>query len=319
MGKKIKDLPLVGQVTDAQKVPIGNTGTDAAVSASVAQIKEHVTKEINEELTALDHKVGEIDATLGRYAERASVLLEVGMDNMAIDAATGKPVAKSGWAISKPFTIQRGNEYLVKVGQTDGSVWAAAEQSIYEWDEVIVNEETGEETIVHHTDISYSKKVQLNAGAELPLDGYLRILGMPNDFDIVVSYHKASADTTIKVRRDGLTANICTRVGNQEAEQSDALNELDERTSEAVNAKRDYIDVVNDYLANGYPTTLYGHGTPSASVLPLNLPKHLPWSGTPEHISQRYVDVDATSGGLYYAKPTLNTFGYITAYTWAQA
>lgn len=276
-------------------------------------------KDLSEELTALDLKVGEINATLGQYAERASVLLEVGMDNMAIDAATGKPITKNGWAISKPFTIQRGNEYLVKVGQTDGSVWAAAEQSIYEWDEVIVDEETGEETIVHHTDISYSKKVQLNAGAELPLDGYLRILGMPNDFDIVVSYHKASADTTIKVRRDGLTANICTQVGNQEAEQSDALNELDERASEAANAKRDFVDVVNDYLANGYPTTLYGHGTPSASVLPLNLPKHLPWSGTPEHIAQRYVNVDATSGGLYYAKPTLNTFGYITAYTWAQA
>lgn len=312
---------------DAQEAARQRSATDqrAAEAAEFASKEaqrdaaiEEATK-VSSKVDTLDLKVGEINATLGQYAERASVLLEVGMDNMAIDAATGKPVVKSGWAISKPFTIQRGNEYLVKVGQTDGTVWAAAEQSIYEWDEVIVDEETGEETIVHHTDISYSKKVHLNAGAELPLDGYLRILGMPNDFDIVVSYHKASADATIKVRRDGLTANICTQVGNQESEQSDALNELDERASEAANAKRDSIDVVNDYLANGYPTTLYGHGTPSSSVLPINLPNHLPWSGTPEHIAQRYIDVDVTSDGLYYAKPTLDIFGYITAYTWAQA
>ena len=62
-----------------------------------------------------------------------------------------------------------------------------------------------------------------------------------------------------------------------------------------------------------YPRVLYGHGVPSASVVPDNLPKGLPWDGVPVFIGQQYINLDATSAGLYYAK------GHNSVSDWKQA
>ena len=50
-----------------------------------------------------------------------------------------------------------------------------------------------------------------------------------------------------------------------------------------------------------YPTVMRGHGVPSESNVPENLPDGLPWDGVPAFIGQLYVNLDAASRGLYYA------------------
>lgn len=280
-----------------------------------------------EETPVIKEQVTDLELAMGPYTPRPNQKLEVDKDNMVIDATTGKPVAKNGWAISKPLTIVRGNEYLIKVGTTDGSVWAAAKQTIVPaWDEEVKDPETGEviDVIHHPEEVYYSKKVQLNAGAELPEDGYLRVLGMPQDFDMVVSYHKATADTTVIVLRDGLTANICTQVGEVDTAAEENLNANMENVAQAIGNVGNVVDTL-EYRIGQYPQTLLGYGTPSASVRPINLGKDkftgldLPWFGTPEFVGQQYINIDAASGGLYYAVPSFDTDGNISSLKWCNA
>ena len=50
-----------------------------------------------------------------------------------------------------------------------------------------------------------------------------------------------------------------------------------------------------------YPLVMLGHGVPAEANVPVNLPDGLPWDGVPAFAGQQYVNLDAPSGGLYYA------------------
>lgn len=50
-----------------------------------------------------------------------------------------------------------------------------------------------------------------------------------------------------------------------------------------------------------YPLVMLGHGVPAEANVPVNLPDGLPWDGVPVFVGQQYVNLDAPSGGLYYA------------------
>lgn len=50
-----------------------------------------------------------------------------------------------------------------------------------------------------------------------------------------------------------------------------------------------------------YPLVMLGHGVPAEANVPDNLPAGLPWDGVPAFAGQLYVNLDAASGGLYYA------------------
>lgn len=50
-----------------------------------------------------------------------------------------------------------------------------------------------------------------------------------------------------------------------------------------------------------YPLVMLGHGVPAEANVPVNLPDGLPWDGVPAFVGQQYVNLDAPSGGLYYA------------------
>lgn len=50
-----------------------------------------------------------------------------------------------------------------------------------------------------------------------------------------------------------------------------------------------------------YPLVMLGHGVPAEANVPVNLPDELPWDGVPAFAGQQYVNLDAASGGLYYA------------------
>ena len=62
-----------------------------------------------------------------------------------------------------------------------------------------------------------------------------------------------------------------------------------------------------------YPLVMLGHGVPAEANVPVNLPDGLPWDGVPVFIGQLYINLDATSGGLYYA------IGHDSLADWKQA
>lgn len=62
-----------------------------------------------------------------------------------------------------------------------------------------------------------------------------------------------------------------------------------------------------------YPLVMLAHGVPAESNVPDNLPDGLPWDGVPVFIGQLYINLDATSGGLYYAT------GHNSVADWKQA
>lgn len=62
-----------------------------------------------------------------------------------------------------------------------------------------------------------------------------------------------------------------------------------------------------------YPLVMLGHGVPAEANVPVNLPEGLPWDGVPAFIGQLYINLDATSGGLYYAT------GHDSVADWKQA
>lgn len=62
-----------------------------------------------------------------------------------------------------------------------------------------------------------------------------------------------------------------------------------------------------------YPLVMLAHGVPAEANVPVNLPDGLPWDGVPVFIGQLYINLDATSGGLYYA------IGHDSVADWKQA
>ena len=66
------------------------------------------------------------------------------------------------------------------------------------------------------------------------------------------------------------------------------------------NATAGVIDV-NEITRARYPLVMLAHGVPAEANVPDNLPAGLPWDGVPAFVGQQYVNLDAPSGGLYYA------------------
>ena len=50
-----------------------------------------------------------------------------------------------------------------------------------------------------------------------------------------------------------------------------------------------------------YPLVMVAHGVPAEANVPDNLPAGLPWDGIPAFVGQQYINLDAPSGGFYYA------------------
>ena len=77
---------------------------------------------------------------------------------------------------------------------------------------------------------SYQPLTLLNAGAELPKDGYCRFVSnfqARASIKVVVSYKVAAANLVMKVVRDGMTASMCTQLSriNQKVDEAKAAEE----------------------------------------------------------------------------------------------
>ena len=163
---------------------------------------------------------------------------------------------------------------------------------------------------------TYLPLTRLNAGAELPLDGYCRFMSHFQgnaSLTVEVSYKVGSADLTMKVVKDGVFASLATQLGNLAqniASLSSALSavemtaESNEATVGGINefyGSDDFREVVK---LGGQPMKIYGKGTPQLSVVPDNWRQYDPltdkgydWTGRPSMLGQTYIDTTATSGG----------------------
>lgn len=168
---------------------------------------------------------------------------------------------------------------------------------------------------------TYLPMVRLNAGAELPTDGYCRLMSHFQgnaSLTVVVSYKVGSADLTMKAAKDGVLASIATQLGNLSqniASTQAALSANDAQTSAAradisriASMQPSEDDGAALPLLCGQPPILFGTGTPKESVVPSNWRQFDPetgegynWNGKPSAIGQQYIDTTAASGGRYIA------------------
>ena len=155
---------------------------------------------------------------------------------------------------------------------------------------------------------------------EIPDSGYY-VANIPQSCKVVISYKPGVSDTSVIVEKHGAIANLSSQVFGiyehrtmVEAMVSLAarVDALEARQGLLGNAKAGTLDV-SELTKCLYPIILRGHGVPSATNVPDNLPAGLPWDGVPVFIGQLYINLDATSGGLYYA------VGHDSVSDWKQA
>lgn len=155
---------------------------------------------------------------------------------------------------------------------------------------------------------------------EIPDSGYY-VANIPQSCKVVISYKPGVSDTAVIVEKHGAIANLISQVFGiyehrtmVEAMVSLAarVDALEARQGLLGNATAGTLDV-SELTKCLYPTILRGHGVPSATNIPDNLPAGLPWDGVPVFIGQLYINLDAASGGLYYA------VGHDSVSNWKQA
>lgn len=154
----------------------------------------------------------------------------------------------------------------------------------------------------------------------IPDSGYY-VANIPQSCKAVISYKPGVTDMNVIVVKHGALANLTSQIFGiyehrtmVEAMVSLAarVDALESRQGLLGNAKAGTLDV-SELTKCLYPTILRGHGVPSATNIPDNLPAGLPWDGVPVFIGQIYINLDATSGGLYYA------VGHDSVSNWRQA
>ena len=155
---------------------------------------------------------------------------------------------------------------------------------------------------------------------EIPDSGYY-VANIPQSCKVVISYKPGVSDTAVIVEKHGALANLISQVFGiyEHRTMVEAMVSLAARVDALEsgqgllgNATAGTLDV-SELTKCLYPTILRGHGVPSATNVPDNLPAGLPWDGVPVFIGQLYINLDAASGGLYYA------IGHDSVSDWRQA
>lgn len=200
---------------------------------------------------------------------------------------------------------------------------------------VIVDPETGSETVTTeettentgypvYTTETYTEHRYLpnneDRFVQIPDSGYY-IANIPQSCKCVISYKPGVTDMNVVVMKHGALANLTSQIFGiyehrtmaeamaQLAERVDALEGSRGLLGDATAGKLD----VSELRKCLYPVVLKGHGAPGSSVVPVNLPEGLPWDGVPAFVGQLYINLDAASGGLYYAKGASAVADWINA------
>ena len=142
----------------------------------------------------------------------------------------------------------------------------------------------------------------------IPDSGYY-VANIPQSCKVVVSYKPGISDTAVIIEKHGAIANLISQVFGiyEHRTMVECMVSLEERIKAIEqsrgllgNATAGTLDV-SEITKCRYPMTLFGHGVPAEANKPTNLPEGLPWDGCPMFKGQMYINLDAASGGLYYA------------------
>lgn len=220
--------------------------------------------------------------------------------------------------IERQRTVQKKNAsgaplyYAVNIDPETGSVTVTTDET---------TEDTGYPV---YTTETYTEQRYLPNNEDrwvaIPDSGYY-VANIPQSCKAVVSYKPGITDLNVVVVKHGALANLTSQIFGiyehrtmVEAMVSLAarVDALESRQGLLGNATAGTLDV-SELTKRLYPTILRGHGVPAAATTPENLPDGLPWDGVPVFVGQIYINLDATSGGLYYAT------GHDSVSDWKQA
>lgn len=278
---------------------------------------------------------------LGYNAQQSVITLTAGETGKYVKCSTRLATANPNFNISAPFDVEACSELLIKTGFNPSDETHAPLDisviSIYEEIErtrvvqatdgqghplyYVVDEDGNptSETTTEVTDFpvytteTYTEHRYLPNNEDrfvaIPDSGYY-VANIPQSCKCVISYKPGVTDLDVVVVKHGALANLTSQIFGiyehrtmAEAVVSLAYRvlALEESKNRLGDATAGHVDAL-EYTKDLYPTVLYGHGVPSAAVVPENLPAGLPWDGIPVFIGQLYINLDAASAGLYYAK-----------------
>lgn len=336
-----------GSATKAGKSATAAAGSEARAKEYSDSVKASVEDIANGKI--FDER---LKRDLGLNMGYETVTLTAGETGKYVKCSTRSAASNSSFAISAPFSVESSSEILIKTGYNpsdsshkplDISVISLYEEMerlrtvqkedqdgnplYYEVDEdgnpteVETTTDTG--YIVYTTETYTESRYLPNSEdkfVSLPDSGYYVAI-IPQTCKVVVSYKPGVTDTEVIIVKHGVLANIASQLFGfyehrtmVEAMLNLAMRvaALENRNGRLGNATAGVLDV-SDITRYRYPTVLYGHGVPAADTVPVNLPEGLPWDGVPVFIGQLYINLDATSEGLYYAT------GHDSLSEWKQA
>lgn len=154
----------------------------------------------------------------------------------------------------------------------------------------------------------------------IPDSGYY-VANIPQSCKVVISYKPGVSDTAVIVEKHGALANLISQVFGiyEHRTMVECMVSLEERIKSLESSRGLLGDAtagtidVKDVTKCLYPLVMRAHGVPAEANVPENLPEGLPWDGIPAFVGQLYINLDAASGGLYYAA------GHDSVNDWKQA
>ncbi len=208
--------------------------------------------------------------------------------------------------IERQRTVQKTNDsgellyYVVTVDEETGTKTVTQEET---------TENTGYPvyTVETYTETRYLPNNE-DRFVSIPDSGYY-VANLPQTCKVVISYKPGVSDTAVIIEKHGALANLISQVFGiyEHRTMVECMVSLEERIKSLEdgrgllgNVTAGTVDV-KELTKCLYPVDLYGHGVPAEANVPVNLPEGLPWDGIPAFKGQHYINLDAASGGFYYA------------------
>lgn len=291
-------------------------------------------------LSTVNNLLDRFKRDFGYCATATTKTLTQGVAGKYVKCSTRAAVSNASFDISAPISIDACSKILIKTGfnPSDGSHASLDISVISIYEEIerqrqVQKKNASNQPLYYEVDVDgnptevetitvtpfpvyiteeYTETRYLPNNEDrfvaIPDSGYY-VANIPQSCKIVVSYKPGVTDTSIIVVKHGDAANLTSQLLGIYEKQTlvEALTKLAAilEAEEARGGKAGHVQAATvdaqEFLVNKYPDTLLGHGAPSASTRPDNLPADLPWDGVPSHKGQKYIDQDAASSGFYYA------------------
>ena len=306
------------------------------VAGNLAKLDEHGN------LVNAGFSADRIHRDLGYNANQSIIHLTQGIAGEYVKCATRAAESNANFAISAQFNVDACSELLIKTGfnPSDGN-HAALDLSVIAIVEELERVRTvqakdgsnnplyyevdleGNPTSTQTTEVTdypvyvqetYTETRYLPNNEDryvaIPDSGYY-VANIPQSCKCVISYKPGVTDMDVIVVKHGALANLTSQIFGiyEHRVMVEALTALAYRIQALEASIRRPGDIVvgtidaQERTTDGIPDVLYGHGTPSASTVPVNWPADAPeWDGIPPRRGSEYHNLDATTSPLWRAK-----------------